>query len=388
MVDNFSNWVIICLRFLKALTCGLFFSSVGRSRAKTSEARTGQRLLPPPMSESKLLTRATIADVAEHADVSIATVSRVINKTATVAAATADRVQAAIAALNYMPHAAARGLASRKTNTLGLLLPEISGAFFSIMLRGVEKGIAENGYALLVYSTQGRARHESNFHFPLGEHNTDGLLVFTDSLDETQLARLHARHFPLVLLHQSPPPGLHIPCVTFQNKAGARQLIEHLLKVHGRRRIAFLAGPAGHEDSYWREMGYREALAAHGLPFDPTLVGHGGFSDKIAQVTVEQWLAAGADIDAIFTGDDEAALGVIAALRRFGRRIPQDVAVVGFDDLPHSRYVSPALTTVRAPIETAGQVAAQQLLHLIHTGQAERLLLLPTELLIRHSCGC
>lgn len=356
---------------------------------KTVKLKTANALdRPPYMSESKSSTRATIADVAERASVSIATVSRVINKTATVTAATAERVQAAIAALNYIPHAAARGLASRKSNTLGLLLPEISGAFFSMMLRGVEKGIAENGYALLVYSTQGRARHASNFHFPLGEHNTDGLLVFTDSLDEIELTRLHTRNFPLVLLHQSPPPGLNIPCVTFENKAGARKVVEHLLEVHGRRRIAFLAGPEGHEDSYWREMGYREALAARGLPFDPTLVGNGGFSDKIAQATVEQWLVAGADIDAIFTGDDEAALGVIAALRRFGRRIPEDVAVVGFDDLPHSRYVSPALTTVRAPIETAGQVAAEQLLRLIHKGQAERLVLLPTELLIRHSCGC
>jgi len=334
--------------------------------------------------------RPTIADVASHAGVSIATVSRVINGTAPVAAETAARVRAAIAELNYVPRAAARSLASSRTDTLGLVLPEISGYFFPPLLRGIEAGARENGFDLLIHSTQ-RAGGDSTTgtRRPLGEHNTDGLLIFTNSLDEAELARLHAIGFPMVLLHQSPPDSLDIPCVTFENKAGSRRLVEHLIQVHGYRRIAFLRGPEGHEDSYWREMGYREALATHGIPYDPALVAVGGFDEVEAREPVERWLREKLEIEAIFAGDDEAALGVIAALRRAGKRVPEDVAVVGFDDVPISRHLTDLpLTTVRAPIERAGLEAARQLVRLIRAGEADPLVLLSTELVIRRSCGC
>lgn len=332
--------------------------------------------------------RVTIADVARQAGVSIATVSRVLNGTASVAETTAGRVRAAIAELHYVPRAAARGLASRRTHTIGLLLPEISGHFFPPLLRGIEAGARENGYSLLIYSTQGRAGPFDPPHHPLGEHNTDGLLVFTDSLGDAELARLHKAGFPVVLLYRSPPDSLSIPCVTFENRAGARALVDHLIEVHGHRRIAFLRGPAGNEDSSWRELGYRDSLEAHGLPYDPTLIAAGGYDDEEAAAAVAGWLAEGLTMDAIFAGDDEAASGVIAALQRAGLRVPEGVAVVGFDDLAISRHLNPPLTTVRAPIEQTGRVAVEQLLRLIHAGAAAPLSLLPTELVIRRSCGC
>lgn len=340
------------------------------------------------MSTAESPSRATIADVAEKAGVSIATVSRVINKTAVVTDETAARVHAAIKALNYTPRAAARGLASRKTNTIGLLLPEISGGFFPPMLRGIETCVTQHGLALLIYSTRGRDMEETNLHLPLGEHNTDGLLIFTDSLAEEQLVRMHNNRFPMVLLHKTSPAEINVPCVTVENKAGANKLVSHLIETHGYRRIAFLTGPPNNEDSYWRETGYREALAAHDIPFDPALVSTGGFDEEEAQDAVEQWLLEGVEMDAIFAGDDEAAMGVITALRRARKRIPQDIAVVGFDDLPLSRHLTPALTTVAAPIEEAGRVAAEQLIRLIRKEYAKPLTLLPTGLVIRHSCGC
>ena len=343
-----------------------------------------------PMSNiSTAPARATITDVARRAGVSIATVSRVINQTAPVAKETAARVRAAIAELSYMPRAAARSLASRRTNMLGLLLPEISGYFFPPLLRGIEAGARENGFDLLICSTQDRSDSAGGLRRPLGEHNTDGLLIFTNSLEKVELMRFHSIGFPMVLLHQSPPDTLDIPCVTFENKDGSRKLVEHLIGVHGYRRIAFLRGPEGNEDSYWREMGYREALAAHGIRFDPALVARGGFDDVEAQAPVERWLQEGLEVEAIFAGDDEAALGVITALRRAGKRVPEDVAVVGFDDGPISPHLMDLpLTTVRAPIERAGLEAAQQLVALIRTGHADPLVLLPTELVVRRSCGC
>src|SRR6185295_2401299 len=127
------------------------------------------------------------------------------------------------------------------------------------------------------------------------------------------------------------------------------------------------------EDSYWREMGYRESLAAHGLPFDPALIALGGFHQEQAQASVKNWLAQGLEIDAIFSGDDEAGIGALAALQQAGKRVPEEIALVGFDDIDVSRYLFPALTTVRAPIEQAGWEAARQLAQLIRTGQADPL---------------
>ncbi len=332
--------------------------------------------------------RATIADVARRADVSIATVSRVINRTGPVAQGTAARVQVAIAELNYVPHAAARGLASRRTNTLGLLIYSISSPFLVPLLRGIEIGAREAGFSLLVHATQNGASHTPPGHRALGEHNSDGLLVYVSTLDEAELRYFYGLRFPMVLLYQTPPESLQIPHINFENKTGARKLVDHLIEVHGYRRIAFLRGPENEEDSHWRERGYREALAAHAIPFDPALIGLGGFDEQVAQHSVGKWLEEGIPMDAIFAGDDDAAVGVIQALQQAGKQVPQDVAVVGFDDVHLAHYLMPPLTTVRTPVEQSGREAVRQLVQLIHTGHAEQHIMLPTELVIRRSCGC
>jgi LacI family transcriptional regulator len=338
------------------------------------------------MPHRKSFSKSNIADVAREASVSTATVSRVLNSNPLVAEETRQRVYAAIDALGYRPHAAARGLANRQTQLIGLLLPEISGDFFPPLLRGIEAVARAAGYSLIIHSTGGRPDQRDDR--PLGEHNTDGLLVFTDSLTDEAIERLHAHSFPMVLLHRTPPDNLSIPCVTIENKAGARRLIDHLVEVHGYRHIAFLKGPPDNEDSYWREMGYREALINHGIEIDPQLIGYGGFEEADGFNTTAAWLVQGISPDAIFAGDDEAALGALSAIQQRGLRVPEDIALVGFDDVPISSYLNPPLTTVRAPIETIGQEAARQLIALIRKEEAQALTLLPTELSIRRSCGC
>ncbi len=340
------------------------------------------------MPVSKNSSHATIADVARQAGVSIATVSRVINKTAPVADETEARVRAAIAELNYVPQAAARGLARGRTNALGLIVDVISVPFFAPLLQGIESEAREHGFNVLIHCTQSEPGPGSGFRRPLGPHNTDGLLVFAGALHDAELTYLHRNGFPVVLLHQTPPDSLDIPYVTFENKASARKLVEHLIQVHGYCHIAFLKGPESQEDSYWRERGYREALEAHSIAFDSTLVGMGGVKACQAQASVEQWLRKGVSIDAVFAWDDDSALEVIQALQQAGRRVPGDVAVVGFDDIHLAHYTAPPLTTIRVPVEQAGREAARQLVRLIETGQANPVTLLPTELVIRHSCGC
>ncbi len=338
--------------------------------------------------QSRTRHPATIHDVAELAGVSIATVSRVINGTTLVSVAKATKVKQAISTLNFVPHSAARILASKKTRTIGLVLPEISGFYFSPLLRGIEECLRGKGYDLLVHSTVSQPESLEKPALKLGEHNTDGLLVFAASLDEADIIRLHLNGFPMVLLHQSPPIGHDIPCVTIENKAGALKIVNHLIEVHGYTKIAFLAGPGSEEDSYWRETGYREALAGHGIAVDPSLISNGYFDTSVAQASVSRMLKEGVHFDAIFTGDDDSATGAITAIHQAGLRVPEDIAVVGFDDIYISQYLSPPLTTIRAPIEQAGYTAALQLIRLIQHETVDALVLLPTEIVIRRSCGC
>jgi DNA-binding LacI/PurR family transcriptional regulator len=330
----------------------------------------------------------TIADVADRAGVSIATVSRVLNRTTRVSEETATRVQKAIDELGFVPQAAARHLASRKTSTLGLLLPEVSSEFFFPILRGIEAATRQAGFDLLIAIQPEEQAHQANARSPLGIHNTDGLLIFGDLADSPSLAQFSRLNFPVVLLYHAAPPGSGITSIEVENKNGARRLVSHLIEVHGARRIAFLRGPDGNEDSAWRENGYRLALADHGLEFDPGLVEAGNFEQQGGRMAIETLLKKGVRFDAVFAGDDGTAIGALAALNQAGLRVPEDVAVVGFDDILPSRYLNPPLTTVRAPTEQVGHEAVMQLVRRIHTGQADAEVLLPTELVIRQSCGC
>ncbi len=331
---------------------------------------------PPP---------ATIRDVAQRAGVSVATVSRIINETGPVAAETVARVQQAMDDLKYIPKAAARNLSNRKTDTIGLLFTDIHGDFFAPLLSGIESTARAAGYDLLI-STAGRG--SARLDLPVGPHNTDGLLVFANSVGEMALRRYFELGFPMVLVHQSPPEGMEIPAVTVENKAASRKIVTHLIERHGRRRIVLLQGPADQEDSHWREIGYRQALASCGIALDEGLIAPGDFDRNVATASITRLLQEGIPFDAVFSGDDEAAVGVLAALSAAGVKVPEEVAVAGFDDQRLSAYLNPPLTTVRAPTEQVGCAAAEQLIRLIRTGEAEPLILLSTDLIVRRSCGC
>jgi len=330
--------------------------------------------------------RATIHDVAAAAAVSVATVSRVLNGTANVMPETLARVRAAVDTLNFVPSSVARNLSLQRTNTLGLLFPEISGPFFAQSLRGIESVASAAGYNLLIYSMSAHPDINAITSIPMGAQNTDGLLIMSDAVSDDFVRKLYAMHMPLVLVYRS-LPGLPLPAVTVENKHGARRLVEHLIGL-GHRRIAFINGPRGNEDSDWRACGYYEALAAHGLTHDPALAVEGGFSEETGAAGARELLARGAEFTALFAADDEMAIGAIAVLNAAGLRVPQDVAVVGFDDIVTARYIQPPLTTVRAPTEQVGREAVRLLLSAIAGAPPPaQTLLLPVELVIRQSCG-
>ena len=327
----------------------------------------------------------TIRDVARLAGVSVATISRYLNQKAVIAEDTRRRVETAMAELKYIPRASARNLATRQTRTLGLLLTEIQGDFFTTLLKGVESVVSAADYSLLIATT---VNAQGSLNPAVGPHNTDGILVFLESMEAATMTEFHQRNFPMILIHQTPPRGLDIPCVTIENKNAARRIVSHLIEIHQRHSIAYLSGPQGNEDAYWRAMGYQEALIGHNIPYNPGLTRPGNFDRTTARSSTLELLDEHPQIDAIFAGDDEAAIGALAALHGLGRRVPEDVALVGFDDQNLAQFLNPPLTTVNSPSQDVGQTAARNLLHLLWGEPVDLLTLLPTELVIRKSCGC
>jgi len=313
----------------------------------------------------------TIRDVAREAGVSVATVSRYINKNAPVSQEVADRLQAVMSKLRFVPHTAAQNLASRKTRVIGLLLNNLHNDFFVPLLNGVETVVRQKGYNLIVATYHANSREHT--HPPIGPHNTDGLLVFSDGLMDDDLAALNLSGFPMVLVHRTPPPHVPIPSVTVENLESTKRLVDHLINSHGKRKILFFRGPIHQEDSIRREAGYRAALQANQIPIDENLILNGDFERDIAYEALNRFLGNGQRdaFDAIFTGDDYAAIGVMKSLHENEIRIPEDVAVVGFDDLRFSPFLNPPLTTVRAPTESVGKIATERLFGLLENNPSE-----------------
>jgi len=330
----------------------------------------------------------TIRDVAKKAGVSVATVSRYINRNTPVSPEVSKRLERIMSELKYTPHAAARQLATKKTHVIGLLLTNMHNDFFAPLLNGIEQVVQNKGYNLLVATYH--AEKQNPPPLPIGPHNTDGLLVFADCLLDEELMELNSNGFPMVLIHRTPPPSLPLPSVTVENQTATFNLVTHLIVEHNRRRVLFMRGPDHQEDSHWRESGYRSALDANGILFDDQLVLDGNFEREAAYKSINYFLNNGNQVifDAVFAGDDDAAVGVINALQEHGYQVPEDIAVVGFDDLSLSAFLTPPLTTVRAPTEKVGQIATERLFSLLNNEVSDGIMLLPTEIIIRRSCGC
>ncbi|WP_437968420.1 LacI family DNA-binding transcriptional regulator [Sorangium sp. So ce260] len=321
-------------------------------------------------------------EVARHAGVSPATVSRVLNDRGKCSAKTRERVLAAIRDLGYVANAAARSLAQGRTGSLGFLLPTVGTEFMSSFLQVVASAATEEGYDLLI-----ALRSESSLRRMLGRHNTDGVLIFGAAMGESSLRRVAAEGFPALLVYRTPPPGVSLPSIVIDNEAGVREAVDHLIQVHGRRRIAFLRGPAGNEDAGRREEAYRATLVRHGIPFDPGLC-RGALGAEEARAATVALIREQAALDGVLGWCDAASIGAMDALRSEGRCVPADVSVVGFDDIGPARHLDPALTTVRPPTELVGRLAVRELVRLIQNGAAEPQARLPVELIVRRSCGC
>lgn len=329
--------------------------------------------------------RLTIYTVAEKAGVSIATVSRVLNNSPKVKEETKAKVLRVIEELGYQPSASARGLALNRTEIIALIFPDISGPFYSEVIRGVESEASQHNYNLLIYGTYGKAR--SARFLRLLPTRVDGLILMTRSVEDEYIFYLHRRQIPFVLLDRE-IDEIEADCVLTNNVEGAYRAVEHLLQ-HGYQQVAFISGPADSPDSNARLEGYRQALQNHGLPLLSPLVERGDFLQPGGYQAMSRLLDR-ADLPlAVFVANDEMAIGTIEAVRGRGLSVPDDVAIVGFDDIQMTPYVQPPLTTVRQPIRDFGVLAVQMLLRRINDPETKaETIVLPTQLIIRRSCGC
>lgn len=289
--------------------------------------------------------------------------------------------------LRYVPHTVARQLATQRSYAIGLLLPDFSHTFFMPLIGGIEAIVSDERYSLLV------ATHLSteplNKPAPIGPHNTDGLIIFPDTLSDCEIVKLHKTGYALVVIYRSSPSGATVPSITAENAKATTKLIDHLIDEHQRSRIIFVRGPLAQEDSHWREEGYRASLQAHGIQLDERLFITGMFDRTLAYRAMSDFLKGDPPpFDAIFTGNDDSAIGIMDALREEEIKVPDDVSVVGFDDMELSAFLNPPLTTVRAPTEEVGRTAARFLFDLLEGREVEPRTFLHTEIVIRRSCGC
>jgi LacI family transcriptional regulator len=299
----------------------------------------------------------TIKDVARVAEVSVATVSRALNGRQYVAEDVRARILKVASDLRYSPHHAARALSSRRTHTIGVVLPDLYGEFFSELMRGIDHAARERGLHLLVSSCHGSLAEQRDA-LRATPGRVDGVLVMSPFLgSEESLDEALAPDIPAVLMNCAGNPRATV--LNVDNYGGAYAMTRHLLGM-GHRRIAFVCGPADNFDACERLRGYTDALAGQADAAAPWTV-EGAF-DEASGYAAGETFAAGERPDAVFAANDMMALGCLFALRKAGLRVPDDIAVAGFDDVPMARYVNPALTTMRVDIASLGARALQLLL--------------------------
>ena len=323
--------------------------------------------VPTPRRQTRSTTpRAgapvTIEMVASLAGVSPSTISRVLNGTAAVSETKTQAINAAIAQLGYVPNPLARGLAGGRTLSVGVVTQAVDSPFYGAALRGIEDELDPAGYRPLFVSGNWNATAEARCIDMLRARRVDGIIVLTGRLPD-QALKACAKDLPVVVTGRSlKAPGLY--ALKFDNLEGARLATQHLAQL-GHRHIGFITGDPEHPDSQERLKGYRAALEAAGVAFDPQRVVPGEYHEVSGLLAVERLLHGGRPLTAIFAANDQMAFGAALGLRRRGLRVPDDVSLVGFDDLPTAQYASPPLTTIHQPAYELGRLAATCMLQLL-----------------------
>lgn len=328
--------------------------------------------------------QVTIVDVAKEAGVSFATVSRVLNDGVNVTPEKRKRVQSAVKRLGYTTNLQARSLRGGRSHLIGLVVRDLGTAYIGEIMRGVDMELAENKYDVMLYTTHRHLKQESDYVTALTRGMTDGLLLVLPRQPEAYLRTLRRRKFPHVLIDNQ---GIDErgPAVGATNRAGGYDAARYLLAL-GHRRIGFITGTMSMGCARERLDGYRAALRDHGVTPEDELVREGVFQQARGYSAAMELLTLPQQPTAIIASNDVSAFGAMEAARECGKRIPDDISIIGFDDIPQAAQVHPPLTTIRQPLEDMGRRAVRMLLEIIENPERPpEKIELPTELVVRES---
>jgi LacI family transcriptional regulator, repressor for deo operon, udp, cdd, tsx, nupC, and nupG len=323
-----------------------------------------------------------IREVAQAAKVSVATVSRTLQMPDVVAPSTRSRVQAAIDRLGYTPNAQARMLRTARTHVIVALVPDISNPFFAEVIRGIEQVAHQNRYSVLLGDTQYSRVREEAYADLLATKQADGLITLLPHIPRVAVSG------PLRIVNACEyVKDKSITSVYVDNTAAAKEAVEYLMTL-GHRDIAFVTGPMDSPISIDRDQGYEQALQLNGIKRDRKLTVIGDFSVESGSRALETLLAQDQRFTAVFCSNDEMAIGAMQAIKSKGLRVPQDISIMGFDDIRFARYMDPPLTTVAQPKDELGREAMNMLIEILRgTDVPARRRILPTQLVIRGSTG-
>ncbi len=327
---------------------------------------------------------AGIKDVAAEAGVSVATVSRVLNGHPSVSPAARTRVLAAVDALGYRPNAVARSLRTDQTRTLGLVISDVLNPYFTELARFVEEEARSLGYSVIIGNADERPELQDHHVRTLLDRRIDGLLV--SPADGRSPLTLDAARggTPMVFVDRW-VPGVDVPVVRADGRQAIRDLVAHLYRL-GHRRVAIIAGPAATTTGHERVEAFREALRDHGLPLVDAYIGQGDFQAESGRRATEAFLALAEPPEVVFAADNLMALGALDAIRERGLRVPQDIGLAAFDDIPWFVHTDPPITAIAQPTGDLARAAVRALADVIE-GRPPRSVTLPARLVVRSSCG-
>lgn len=349
------------------------------------EEGSGQATRISHRSGPKPLRQPSIKDIAKIARVSHSTVSRALQNSPLVNAETAEKIRQIARESGYRASAVARGLVTQRTQTIGLVVTTVADPFASEVVSGLEQAANDHGYAVFLAESNGEPEREKKIVQSFAERRVDGIVVTSSRVGALYLPLLSEMMVPIVLVNNQ-HPGAFVHSVMIGNLEGSKAAAGHLVAL-GHRRIAYLGDQFGYQSDTERFAGYREALDTAGIPFLPELVVHGNGKPQEAMSAMDKLLALAVPPTAVCCYNDMSALGAMRSIQLQRLRVPEDISVVGFDDLFLASYTQPPLTTVRQPMRRMGQLAMESLFKLMSGTESEIRIRVDAELVVRESTG-